>query len=365
MAKKSTATEVVADDGTQFSQEIQTSMAEVMAIKTHSGKDIFCFPWEKDLSVKRIDTGIPSLNFVLSNEYAGPYAGFPMGKIVSFQGKESSGKTAASATIAGKYLAAGKRVLWIDKEESFDPWHFKNAFNIDWENDRNFILAKPDSAEAAFDTVVSFVNNGAVDLVVLDSVAALMTEGTLHNNAEANSMATLARKMSEHLPRIITPAGLHNLSVLFVNQLRANISGGMAYGDKATGGNAMKYYPHVIVDFRSQKITAPDGTVIGIEMNITGSKNKTSRPYNKATLAIYASDGKISREKDILAVGEKFKIVTKSGAWINFLNEKIQGFDNARIFLMQNPDICEQLYQKILEATTAPIEPINNGMVNK
>lgn len=292
-----------------------------------------------------------SLNKILSNKWAGPGSGFAMGKLYNFYGPESIGKSALAAQIASEIIKHGGTVCWLDKEDSFDPEYFQSAFGIDWTDSKHFILVKPDTAEAAFDVIQSFVDNKAANLIVLDSVAALGAAIEMEQDASSNTMAAVARRIATHFQRITGKTGKYNISVIYINQLRVNLSGGMAYGEKSTGGNPMRFYPHVTLRFKRKELimrgSGDNSVFIGTEVLIESEKNKTAWPHIKRTLIIYPGEG-FSAEADLIALGEECGVITKNGTWYIFGDHRYQGFDNFRYALKENAELFHELRNKVI-----------------
>ncbi len=341
--------------------EIQLAKAQVLAIKEHKGKSLFLSPSDKnaDPSVKRMEMPLLSLNKILSDKWGGEKSGFAMGRIYNFYGPESIGKSALAAQIGGEVLKRGGRLCWLDKEDSFDPHYFRDTFGIDWWKNKNLTLCKPDTAEAAFDTIQSFIDNNAADLIVLDSIAALGTASDMDGDASTNSMAAVARRLASHFQRITGKLGKSNISVIYINQLRANLSGGMAYGDKSTGGNPMKFYPHVTLRFRRKSLLikgqGDTSEFIGTEVSIEGEKNKTSWPHIKRTVHLYPGEG-FSKEADLLNLAEEVGTVQVGGSWYTFGENRYQGFDKIRLALKEHPELFNTLRHATLQELERPVD---------
>jgi len=345
---------------------LELARLQFEAIKAHAGKKIFIDPYETDTSIRRLELPLPTLNKILSGKYFGEHSGFAMGKLYSFVGMESTGKTALSLYIAGTIIKNGGVVAWLDKENSFDPEYAKNVFGIDIYDTEHFILLKPDNAEEAFDALQSLVDNQAVDLAVVDSIPALGASASNENDANSNSMATLARRIAEHIPRIINKCNEAGTSIIYINQLRANISGGMAYGKKQTGGNTMLFAPHCTLFFRRkeevEKGTGDMAEFIGQEILIKAEKNKLAFPKQYGLFMLYPGEG-FSRETDILNLALNTGVCKKSGSWYSFGEERIgQGIDTVRGILKENHELTDKIWDKTKLALN-PVFDITTGEI--
>lgn len=343
------------------------AIAQVNAI--YGEEKIFINPDVDDPRWKRVELSIPSFNKILSNHYWGNRAGFALGAIYNFYGWESLGKSAAGLYIAGELYKQGLGVHWIDGEGSFDADYAKEAFGLNvYDKTGRCSLSNPINMEQALDTVVSLVNNEAVNLIVFDSIASFDGEEAIEKSAGEKSMAIPQRLLSQHFPKFISKARRSDIAIIYINQLRANIKQGMAYGSKATGGNAMKFFPHVSLSFKKPQngeIYKGDDYV-GTEIEITGEKNKTSRPKLFSSLMLYPGEG-FSREADIINLAVKAGVIKKSGTWFSFNGENIgQGIDNVRSLMMQNPELTAKVWDAtkvILEPAIAPVIDIKTGEI--
>jgi len=330
--------------------EKSLALAQKQLEAIHKGQHIFMDIDEDHIEVPRLELSLPSLNKILSNHYAGERAGFALGKIYNFYGPESIGKSALALYIAGEFYKKGLSVHWIDKEHSFDPEYALDAFGLDaWNKSKRVTISKPDNAEQAFDTIQSLVDNEAVHLIVVDSIAALGTADQNAKTAEEKSMAETARKLSEHFPRIISKMGKANISIIYINQLRANISMGMAFGSKPTGGNAMRFYPHISLEFKKPKSgdLYKGDEFIGQTVDITAAKNKTARPKLKANFVLFPGEG-FSIESDILELAVKTGVIIKAGAWYKWEDGSpiAQGVDKVRHMLKDDAELTKSIWQK-------------------
>jgi len=260
--------------------------------------------------------------------------------------------------IAGQFIKNGGSVHWIDKETSFDP-EYASIYGIDANDKNSFGYSQPEYAEEAFDTIVSLVDNATYDLIVVDSVPALGSQAEYEKTAEENSMATLARRLAQHFPRIITKLPKQKVTIIYVNQLRANIQGAMSYGNKTTGGNAMQFYSHVKMELKKKEnimTGKSDSEYVGKKIFIQATKNKTARPMLSGEFTLLPEG--FSKEIDILNLGIKSGALKAGGAWISStdpsLEFKAQGIENARKKLVAEPELFEKVKQVVVRA----LEPI-------
>lgn len=347
--------------------DMDLAIAQINAMKTHKGKNIFLIPGKTDPNVQRLELSVPSLNYILSSKYGGPGSGFPMGKIFNFWGPESIGKTASAGQICGDFYQAGANVHWIDKEHSFDGEYFYDAFGLDINDNKHFSVSQPDNAEEAFDIIVSMVDNKAADIIVLDSIPALGTVASNDKEASENSMATLSRKLAEHFPRIINKIGKAKISIIYINQVRSAMGAGIAY-DKYTGGNPMRFYPHVALKFKRKgfltKGTGEDAEFIGTEVNISGDKNKTAPPKKWATLDLIPGVG-FCPIRDKLKLALSVGTAKQSGAWFTIGEERFQGYENTIAALNDSPSLVDSLWQATLKELHPQVDKTTGEIITE
>jgi recombination protein RecA len=290
------------------------------------------------------------MNYVLSGKYWGNGSGFALGALYNFFGPESSGKSALALQISGDILRSGGRTNWVDAERSFDPIYAKASFGIDIMNKSNFHLVLPDYGEQAFDAIKSYVEAGAVSLVVVDSVSALGTKRTQEADAERNDVASLALRLSQHLQTIIKPAKDMKGSVIYINQLRDNLisMGGAvkAAGKKYTGGSAMKFYPHTALKFVKGDFVKAGDEIIGQKVTITAEKNKLGMPWKSTELILIPGEG-FSVELDILMLAVANKVVAQKGNWYYFGEQPVgNGLNQSRLKLKEKPEMLNEIWEK-------------------
>ncbi len=271
--------------------------------------------------------------------------GLPYGRIVEIYGPESSGKTTLSLSAIAEAQKQGKTCAFIDAEHALDPVYAeKLGVNID-----ELLVSQPDTGEQALEICDMLVRSGAVELVVIDSVAALVPKAEIEGEMGDSHMGLAARLMSQALRKLTGNIKRANCCVIFINQIRMKI--GVMFGnpETTTGGNALKFYASVRLDIRRIGAIKKGDEVIGNETRVKVVKNKIAPPFKQAEFDILYNEG-ISREGEIIDLGVKEDIVEKSGAWYSYNGERIgQGKDNVRTFLKENPNIAHEIEAKIRE----------------
>lgn len=284
--------------------------------------------------VKRFSSGAISLDMALGG-------GLPHGRIIEIYGPESSGKTTMTLHAIAEVQKKGGQAAFIDAEHALDPEYAKRiGIDID-----NLLVSQPDTGEQALEIVETLVRSNAVDLIVIDSVAALVPQAEIDGEMGDSHMGLQARLMSQALRKLAGIIHKSNATVIFINQLRMKI--GVMFGnpETTTGGNALKFYASVRMDIRRiGKIevgTGPDKVVLGSRVRVKVVKNKVAPPFRMAEFDIMYGTG-ISYEGDLLDIAVKFEVVRKSGAFYFYQETKMsQGRENAKTFLTENPDILE------------------------
>jgi len=289
------------------------------------------------VNVEAIPTGSLALDIALG------IGGVPRGRIIEVYGPESSGKTTLAQHIVAECQKKGGIAAYVDAEHALDPEYARNlGVDID-----NLLISQPDTGEQALDITEELVRSGAVDVVVVDSVAALVPKAEIDGSMEDQQMGLQARLMSKALRKLTGVIGKTNTTVIFINQLRMKI--GVMYGnpETTTGGNALKYYASVRMEIRRTEGLKGDGEEIGNHVRVKVLKNKVAPPFRTAEFDIIFGKG-ICKIGNILDVGVNFGIVDKAGAWFSYNNEKLgQGRDKAKEFLSENPDILKEIEDKI------------------
>ncbi|OFW80965.1 MAG: recombinase RecA [Alphaproteobacteria bacterium RIFCSPLOWO2_01_FULL_40_26] len=271
--------------------------------------------------------------------------GYPRGRIVEIYGPESSGKTTLTLHAIAEAQKAGLSCAFIDAEHAFDPIYAKNlGINLE-----DMIISQPDNGEAALEIADTLIRSGAVDLIVIDSVAALVPQVELEGGMGDNQMGLQARLMSKALRKLTSTVSKSNATVIFINQIRMKI--GIVFGnpETTTGGNALKFYASVRLDIRRGNAIKDQDEVLGNETKVKVVKNKVASPFKIAEFEIIYGEG-ISRLGEIIDLAVKHEIIEKSGSWFAYKGEKIgQGKENAKAHLKENPKLTEEIEGRIRE----------------
>ncbi len=272
--------------------------------------------------------------------------GLPRGRVIEIYGPESSGKTTLSLQVISEMQKLGGQCAFVDAEHALDIQYAQNlGINL-----QDLLISQPDTGEQALEIVDSLVRSGAVDLIVVDSVAALTPKAEIEGDMGDSLPGLQARLMSQALRKLSGSIKRTNCTVIFINQIRMKI--GVMFGspETTTGGNALKFYASVRLDIRRIGSLKKGDVVIGNETRVKVVKNKVSPPFKTAEFDILFGEG-ISREGEIIDMGVLAKVVEKSGAWYAYNGEKIgQGRDNAREFLRENPALAHEIENKVRDS---------------
>jgi recombination protein RecA len=297
--------------------------------------------------VKTVSTGSLGLDLALG------IGGLPRGRVVEIYGPESSGKTTLTLSVIAQMQKMGGTAAFIDAEHALDPQYAeKLGVQVD-----SLLISQPDNGEQALEIADMLVRSSSVDVVVIDSVAALVPKAEIEGEMGEPQMGLQARLMSQALRKLTANIKRSNTLVIFINQIRMKI--GVMFGnpETTTGGNALKFYSSVRLDIRRIGAIKKGDEVIGSETRVKVVKNKVAPPFRQAEFDILYGTG-ISREGEIIELGTLHNIVEKSGAWYNYGKDRIgQGKDNAREYLKENPKIAQEIEDKIRAAvgiSTAP-----------
>jgi recombination protein RecA len=297
--------------------------------------------------IEVVSTGSLGLDIALG------VGGLPRGRVVEIYGPESSGKTTLTLQVIGEMQKVGGTCAFIDAEHALDVQYAqKLGVNL-----QELLISQPDTGEQALEIVDALVRSGSVDLVVIDSVAALTPKAEIEGEMGDSLPGLQARLMSQALRKLTGTIKKTNTMVIFINQIRMKI--GVMFGspETTTGGNALKFYASVRLDIRRIGSIKKGEEVIGNETKVKVVKNKVSPPFKTAEFDILYGEG-ISREGEIIDMGVENKVLEKSGAWYAYQGEKIgQGKDNAREFLRENPDLAVEIENKVREAVGIPLLP--------
>ena len=297
------------------------------------------------VDVDVIPTGSLTLDMALG------IGGYPKGRIIEIYGPESSGKTTLTLHAIAEVQKQGGTAAFIDAEHAIDPVYAKNlGVNID-----ELILSQPDSGEQGLEIAETLVRSGAIDLVVVDSVAALVPQVELDGEMADQQMGLQARLMSKALRKLSGVMNKTDCTIIFINQLREKI--GVMFGnpETTTGGRALKFYSSVRVEIRRSEVIKNGTEIVGNKVNIKVVKNKVAPPFKSTQVDIIYGKG-ISRDGEVLDLAVDKDIVDKSGAWYAYKGEKIgQGRENAKRYLVEHPDIMNEITEAI-KASLMPVE---------
>ncbi|MCC6461275.1 MAG: recombinase RecA [Saprospiraceae bacterium] len=281
--------------------------------------------------------------------------GFPKGRIIEIYGPESSGKTTLAIHAVAECQKKGGIAAIIDAEHAFDRFYAENlGVNVN-----DLLISQPDNGEQALEIAENLIRSGAVDIVVIDSVAALVPRSEIEGEMGDSKMGLQARLMSQAMRKLTAAIGRTGCCCIFINQLREKI--GVMFGnpETTTGGNALKFYASVRLDIRKSggAIKDKDGNVVGNQVKVKVVKNKLAPPFRVAAFDIVFGQG-ISKVGEIIDLGSEFEIIQKSGAWYSYNGAKIaQGRDAAKQFLYDNPEMAAEIEQKVKEkaAVSGPV----------
>ncbi len=298
------------------------------------------------VNVEALSTGSLSLDLALG------IGGVPKGRIVEIYGPEASGKTTLALHVVASAQKANGTAAYIDVEHALEP-AYAHALGV---NIDELLISQPDTGEQALDICESLVRSGAVDIVVVDSVAALIPRSELEGEIGDSVVGVLARLMSQAMRRLAGAISKNNCTVIFINQLRQKI--GNPYGNPETtsGGLALKYYASVRIDVRRIESLKINGEYVGARTRAKVVKNKVAPPFKEAEFDIMYGEG-ISRIGEIVDLAVKLEIIEKAGAWFTVEDNRIQGRDGVKQFLIDNPDVADRVEAQIRE-NAAQLSPV-------
>ena len=295
---------------------------------------------DRSMDVETISTGSLSLDIALG---AG---GLPMGRIVEIYGPESSGKTTLTLQVIAAAQREGKTCAFIDAEHALDPVYARKlGVDID-----NLLCSQPDTGEQALEICDALARSGAVDVIVVDSVAALTPKAEIEGEIGDSHMGLAARMMSQAMRKLAGNLKQSNTLLIFINQIRMKI--GVMFGnpETTTGGNALKFYASVRLDIRRVGQIKDGEEIYGNHTRVKVVKNKVAPPFKKAEFDIMYGEG-ISRSGEIVDLGVEYNVIKKSGSWFSYGESKLgQGRETVKQLVMDNPELAEELTQKIVEA---------------
>lgn len=305
------------------------------------------------MNVEHISTGSLSLDLALG------IGGLPKGRIVEMYGPESSGKTTVALHAVAEAQKAGGQAAFIDVEHALDPV-YASALGVDI---NQLLVSQPDTGEQALEIAEALIRSGAIDIIVVDSVAALVPRAEIEGDMGDSHVGLHARLMSQSLRKLAGAISKYNCVAIFINQLRDKI--GVMYGptETTTGGRALKFYASVRIDIRRTETLKNGSEMVGSHTKAKVVKNKVAPPFKTAEFDIMYGKG-ISRESEILDLGDTYNIVKRSGAYFYYGELRLgQGKDNAKTFLIENPDIAQEIISKIKDAAQQTIGVENNDEI--
>ena len=336
MATKKTGYEAPTP-ATDKKKALQTALAQLE--KSYGKGTVMRLGDRPDMNVEAIPTGSLALDAALG------IGGVPKGRIIEIYGPESSGKTTLALHILAEAQKMGGEVAFVDAEHALDPV-YAEALGVDI---NNMLVSQPDTGEQALEITDALVRSGAVDAVVVDSVAALTPRAEIEGEMGDAFVGLQARLMSQALRKLAGTINKTNCVVIFINQLRMKI--GVMYGnpETTTGGNALKFYSSVRLDVRRTESIKEGGNVIGNKTRVKVVKNKVAPPFREAYFDILYGQG-ISKWSELVDLAVEMDIVQKSGSWFSMGEERIgQGKESVKTFLMSNPDVAAEVEAKIRE----------------
>lgn len=344
MAEKKKAVPVTASAGGDKKKALETAIAKIE--KDYGKGTIMRLGDDISVNVEALSTGSLSLDLALG------IGGVPRGRIVEIYGPEASGKTTLALHVVASAQKAGGDAAYIDVEHALEP-AYARALGVDIDS---LLISQPDTGEQALDIAESLVRSGAIDVLVVDSVAALIPRVELEGEVGDTVVGALARLMSQAMRRLAGAISKNNCTVIFINQLRQKI--GVMYGNPETtpGGLALKYYASVRIDVRRIETLKVGGEMIGNRTRAKVVKNKVAPPFREAEFDIMYGEG-ISRVGEIIDLGVKLEVIDKGGAWYTVAGQRIQGKDGVKEYLIAHPDVCESIEKQIRENSFKLMSP--------
>ncbi len=336
--KGSKVVSVSAVNGTpeEKKKALETALAQIE--KNYGKGTIMRLGDDIPVNVEALSTGSLTLDLALG------IGGVPKGRIIEIYGPEASGKTTLALHVVASAQKSGGTAAYIDVEHALEPAYARAVgVNID-----ELLISQPDTGEQALDITESLVRSGAVDVVVVDSVAALVPKTELEGEMGDSVVGILARLMSQAMRRLAGAISKNNCTVIFINQLRQKI--GNPYGNPETtsGGLALKYYASVRLDVRRIESLKVNGEVVGNHTRVKVVKNKVAPPFKEAEFDIMYGEG-ISRIGEVVDLAVKLEIIDKAGAWFTVEENRIQGRDGVKQYLIDNPEVCDRIEARIRE----------------
>ncbi len=324
-------------DPEERKKALKTAMAQIE--KTYGAGAIMFMGENRHLDIEHISTGSLMLDLALG------IGGLPRGRIIEIYGTESSGKTTICLQAVAEAQKAGGTAAFIDVEHALDPVYAKKlGVDID-----NMLVSQPDTGEQALEIIETLVRSGAVDIVVLDSVAAMTTRAEIDGDMGDAHVGVQARLMSQALRKLTSVVSKSNCVAIFINQIREKI--GVMYGNPETtpGGRALKFYSSVRIEVRRGEAIKEGSEIIGSRTKCKVVKNKVAPPFKVAEFDMLFGEG-VSKLGEIIDTAVEFDIIKKSGSWFSYDNMKIgQGREKVKVYLKENPQVCDEIEKKIRE----------------
>ena len=344
MAEKKKIPAVVAPASSDKKKALETAIAKIE--KDYGKGTIMRLGDDIAVNVEALSTGSLSMDLALG------IGGVPRGRIVEIYGPEASGKTTLALHVVASAQKNGGTAAYIDVEHALEP-AYARALGVDIDS---LLISQPDTGEQALDIAESLVRSGAIDVLVIDSVAALIPRAELDGEIGDSVVGMLARLMSQAMRRLAGAISKNNCTVIFINQLRQKI--GVMYGNPETtpGGLALKYYASVRIDVRRIETLKANGEMIGNRTRAKVVKNKVAPPFREAEFDIMYGEG-ISRVSEIIDLAVKLEIIEKGGAWFTCNGQRIQGKEGVKEYLQANPEVCDEIEQQIRARATELMSP--------
>ena len=330
-------------------QKLKALQAAMQNIEKNFGKgSIMKLGDEKIEDVEVIPTGSIALDAALG------VGGYPKGRIIEIYGPESSGKTTLAIHAIAEAQKQGGIAAFIDAEHAFDRF-YAQSLGVDVDN---LLISQPDNGEQALEIADQLIRSSAIDIIVIDSVAALTPKAEIEGDMGENKVGLQARLMSQALRKLTATVAKTKTTCIFINQLREKI--GVMFGnpETTTGGNALKFYASVRIDIRKGASIKEGDNIVGNQVKVKIVKNKVAPPFRRAEFEIMFGEG-ISRVGEIIDLGVQYGILKKSGSWFSYADSRIgQGRDAVKSVLRDNPELCDEITQKIFKAMEDSPAPI-------
>ena len=344
MAEKKKVPAIVAPANSDKKKALETAIAKIE--KDYGKGTIMRLGDDIPVNVESLSTGSLSLDLALG------IGGVPRGRIVEIYGPEASGKTTLALHIVASAQKNGGEAAYIDVEHALEP-AYARALGVDIDR---LLISQPDTGEQALDIAESLVRSGAIDVLVVDSVAALIPRAELEGEVGDTVVGMLARLMSQAMRRLAGAISKNNCTVIFINQLRQKI--GVMYGNPETtpGGLALKYYASVRIDVRRIETLKVGGEMVGNRTRAKVVKNKVAPPFREAEFDIMYGEG-ISKVSEIIDLAVKLEIIDKGGAWFTVNGQRLQGKEAVKEYLLANPEVSDDIEKQIRARSTELLSP--------